>query len=173
MHCAYASTHVMITVTCIHFRRTAVQRGTTFEEFLPVFISPATWLHFVHEIAVPTSQSPQHSWRVYYEVLAKTRSAQWVTLLNIGRNASCTVDAWLCITSRPTFFIQGDLVRSDFCVCLLSNINFVFGKHCYNGVWPWAGRGTVQQLRCIPQTEQHVPIKLLLHVGANYYLQKL
>ena len=34
-----------------------------FEEFLPTFwIRPATWLHSVHETAVPIFQSPQHSW---------------------------------------------------------------------------------------------------------------
>ena len=49
-----------------------------FEELLLTFwIRPATWLLFVHEIAVPISWSPQHSW--WRLVLPKMHHAQWVT----------------------------------------------------------------------------------------------
>ena len=46
----------------------------------------AEWLHFVHEIAVPISQSPQCGWW----------GLTWVKM-----------HGWLCITSRSAFFIQG------------------------------------------------------------------
>ena len=43
--------------------RTAARRDDAFEELLPTFwIRPATWLHSVHEIAVPISRSLQCSW---------------------------------------------------------------------------------------------------------------
>ena len=45
------------------------------------WIRPATWLHFVHEIAVPNSRSPQHSW---FKVLAETHPAQWVICKHLG-----------------------------------------------------------------------------------------
>ena len=45
------------------------------------WIRPATWLHSVHDMAVPISRSLQRSW--WGLVLAETRPAQWVTLHNI------------------------------------------------------------------------------------------
>ena len=45
------------------------------------WIRSVTWLHSVHDIAVPISLSPQCSW--WGLVLAKTCPAQWVTLHNI------------------------------------------------------------------------------------------
>ena len=63
-------------------RKAAARRDDASEELLPTFwIRPATWLHFIHEIAVPISSSPQCSW--WGLVLAETRPAQWVTLHNI------------------------------------------------------------------------------------------
>ena len=60
---------------------TAAQRDTTFGELLPVvWIRPATWLHFVCEISVPTYRSSQYSW--WGLVLTEIHSAQWVTLHN-------------------------------------------------------------------------------------------
>ena len=62
---------------------TAAWRDDAFEELLLAFwIGPATWLHFVHDIAVPISQSLQHcSW--WGLVLAETHPVQRVTLHNI------------------------------------------------------------------------------------------
>ena len=54
-------------------------KNGAFKELL--LIRPATWLHFVHEIAVPISQSPQRNW--WGLVLAKTCPVRWVTLCNI------------------------------------------------------------------------------------------
>ena len=45
------------------------------------WIRSDTWLHSVHEIAVPISRSPQRSW--WGLVLAETLLVQWVTLHNI------------------------------------------------------------------------------------------
>ena len=45
------------------------------------WIRPATWLHSVHDIAVPISRSPQCNW--WGLALAETRPAQRVTLHNI------------------------------------------------------------------------------------------
>ena len=68
-------------------------------------IWPATWLHFVHEVAVPISQSPQHSW--WSLVLANlvprphpfgpgfgsgTETRYWLKHTLYSR--------WLCATSR-------------------------------------------------------------------------
>ena len=48
-------------------------------ELLPAFwIKPATWLHFVHEIAVPIFWSPQCCW--WALVLAEMCTVQWATL---------------------------------------------------------------------------------------------
>ena len=57
---------------------------------------PATWLHFVYEIAVPIFWSPQRSW--WGMVLAKTRPAQWMTSHNnyrpfLGKCSSLVVHA--------------------------------------------------------------------------------
>ena len=60
-----------------NFQRIAAQRYVVFKgSLLVVWIRPATWLHFVHEIAVPISQSSHCSW--------------W-DLIDISRNTSCTV----------------------------------------------------------------------------------
>ena len=64
------------------FQRTATQIDAIFQMFpSTVLIKPATWLHFMHDIVVPISRSPQHSW--WGLVLAEMCPAQWVTLHNI------------------------------------------------------------------------------------------
>ena len=56
----------------------ASQRDSTFEELLLTFwIRPGTWLHSVHEIAVPISRSPH---------------AVKLMRPSIGQNVSCAVD---------------------------------------------------------------------------------
>ena len=46
-----------------------------------VRIRPATWLHFMHEMAVPISQSPQRSW--WSLVLVKMQWAAWLELQRV------------------------------------------------------------------------------------------
>ena len=46
--CVYVRVHACVCV-CVHV-------------WPNEWLRPATWLHLVHEIAVPISQSPQHSW---------------------------------------------------------------------------------------------------------------
>ena len=71
--CMRASMHVCVCA--------AAQREDVFEELLLIFWKrPATWLYFVHEIAVSISWSPQCSWIDL--VMAETHPAQWVTLHN-------------------------------------------------------------------------------------------
>ena len=92
-------------MTSLHadFLRTAA----TFEEFLPVaLIKSATWLHFVHEMAVLIFQSPQNS----YMVLAEMHPAQWVTLHKI----------------RPTFFIFRDM---RYFAILFREVQFIIHAH--------------------------------------------
>ena len=72
---------------CMHAdscTKVSSQRDDAFKELLPTFrIRPASWLHFVHEVVVPISQSPQHSWYWPKRVLRS---------------------GWLYVTSRPIFF---------------------------------------------------------------------
>ena len=88
--CARIDKHVTITIASerqlhegqLHEGQLHELRDDASEELLPTFwIShPPDRLHFVHEIAVPISRSPQHSW--WGLILAETRSVQWVTSHN-------------------------------------------------------------------------------------------
>ena len=70
-------------LTCVSCRHAMLARWHIVhasEELLLTFrISPAIWLHFMHEIVVTISLSPQHSW--WGLVLAEMHPAQWMTLL--------------------------------------------------------------------------------------------
>ena len=81
-------------------------------QLLPtIWLRPATWLHFVHEIAVPISWSPQPSW--WGLVLAETHPAQWVTLHDmalLGRSfVDCSMNTWhvrMNLTCNGTSVLQ-------------------------------------------------------------------
>ena len=80
--CILRASKAIHTLRSIFNWRTAARIDGAFEKHQPTFwIRPATWLHFVHEIADPISRSPQCNW--WGLVLAETHPAQWVTLFDI------------------------------------------------------------------------------------------
>ena len=71
------------------------------------WIRPVTWLHSVHDIAVPIPRSPQCSWQGL--VLAEMRPAQWVTLQHLGLFYKGDVVLWLFINPRPSMLYHSNL----------------------------------------------------------------
>ena len=75
--------------------RTTARRDNAFKELLLSFwIRPATWLHSVHEITVPTFQSPQCSWWVYWLKRVQHSGWLWIPFRPLGRCGSLIVYVW-------------------------------------------------------------------------------
>ena len=81
--------HMMILIIAMIFEGQLHKETQQCSTSTVLWIRPATWLHFVHEIALPIHWSPQCSWWGQKRVLHS---------------------GWLCITSRLAFF-QGDVVH--------------------------------------------------------------
>ena len=91
----YVHLHICASITCDNYDRydlwtkdSCMKNSCTKRRCLRgastdlLVLDKVIWLHFVHEIAVPISRSPQHSW--WGLVLAEARPAQWVTSHNLG-----------------------------------------------------------------------------------------
>ena len=85
--------HMMILIIAMIFEGQLHKETQQCSTSTVLCIRPATWLHYVHEIAVPIYCSTQ------------------LMRPGICQNVSCDLHSgWLCITSRLAFF-QGDVVH--------------------------------------------------------------
>ena len=92
-YCSCLNKMVTITIAVIFKRKMAARKDDTFEKLLLTFwIRPATWLHFVCEIATAISWSPQRSW---WGLLLDWNASYFF----LGRCGSLIVHAWTMVWS--------------------------------------------------------------------------